>query len=400
MFKIDSGIITINISNLLLSGQIVGTSQKTNRGAILFKSTGQSTDPFHGGLWNSRISNILITDFKGHGIYLKGGENNFLEPDQFTIFENVRVFNISDATNSLRITGQNGQITFLNCEFDGYFTKTTQNVYTFKKGVNVWIENVSYYNPAVISFINCTFQYADYGMYLSWAENITIDNCWFEMLGVAILVKSNQISSISAYQPSKSINILNNRFADALGFGSLNAPTNIKAGHCVNVSNSFVNVNNNYVLVTDPNGTYLNSNSRFIVASNNTVGGVYAQGNTFQAEKLSYTFGIMQIIPVVSNTIDCSGNKLVFVTGGASSVVNIIKSSINAGEHLTIRADKGPVEFKNIGNIAFLTSSSDFSFIINNGEVATFIKIDNIVTVGSTTYYETYQLVSLINILS
>lgn len=423
MFKMESGPVIINISNLNLAG-LGATGQSTNRGAFLFEAFGQSEYPFHGGLWNSRITNINIYGFKGHGIYLKGGGSgsNYLLPNQFTVFENVRVFNTNDATvdikNSLRMTGENGQITFLNCEFDGSFTKTSQDVYTFKKGKNVWIENDDKYQSAVISFINCTIQYADYGMYISWAENVTIDNCWFEMLGVAIIVKSNQIPSTGGVDPSKSINVVNNRFADAAGFGgrnvsSLPTPPNIKVGQCLNITNSFVNVNNNYVAITLPEivgqPSYYNDNCRFIIAQNNTIGGVSAQGNSFQLEKLGITFGIYQLIRIQSdNSINCSGNKLIFIDQRvdpsthqpAITLLKTINSSINAGELLTLRADQGNVTFQNTENIFFKPTSGN-SFTIANGDIVTFIKIDNIITTNPTpptppkTYYSTYQLVSV-----
>lgn len=394
MFKMESGPVTINISKLNLSGQ------NTKRGAFLFESDGQSKAPFHGGLWNSRINDIQIYGFLGHGIFLKGGEqdSDYLLPNQFNIFENIRVFNFSDNNNSLRLTGQNGQITFLNCEFDGYFNKTSEDVYTFKKGKNVWIENNDIYQSAVISFINCTFQYADYGMYISWGENITIDNCWFEMLGVSVIVMSNQTSPQSEFKPSKSINVLNSRFANAAGFGSINAPLNVKDGQCVNISNSFVNINNNYTAVTDPDGIYFNEDSRFIVAYNNEIGSVIAQGNTFQVDKLGITFGIHQKIIIQSNnSIDCSGHKLVFIDQSVINpftIIETIKSSICAGEFLTIRADQGSITFINTNNIFFKKSSGN-SFIMNNGDIATFIKIDNIIGTQINPIYQSYQLVSI-----
>ncbi|GAA4052547.1 hypothetical protein [Flavobacterium chungnamense] len=389
MFEMERGLVIINISNLYLSGQ------KSQRGAFHFKSDFPLGPPFLGGLQNSKISDIVIFGFFGHGIFLEGGRefSEGLLPHQFNVFENVRVFNFSEFNNSLRITGQNGQLTFLNCEFDGNPIRDNNDVYTFKRGVNILIRNVKEYNPAVISFINCTCQYADYGFVIEWAENITIDNCWFEQLGVAISVKSNQISSQSGFQPSKSINVVNNRFANAAGFGSLNAPNNIKDGQCVNVSNSFVNVNNNFVVVTDPNGVFLDENAVFIIAYNNTIGGVSALGNTFSVNKLGRTFGIMQIIDVnaIDNSIDCSGHKLLFVNT-SKTPIKIIKSSINAGEYLTIRADQGKITFVNTDNIFFVTPNTDNSFSIDNGQIVTFVKIDNII---SPSIYETYQLVSI-----
>ena len=84
-------------------------------------------------MWDSRISDINIFGFKGHGVFLEGGGDlsDYLLPNQFNVFENVRVFKNSDFSNALKLTGQQGQITFLNCEFDG-FKKTvhTQRVKT------------------------------------------------------------------------------------------------------------------------------------------------------------------------------------------------------------------------------------------------------------------------------
>jgi hypothetical protein len=387
MFEMERGLVMINISNLYLSGQ------DTLRGGFYFKSRLPIITPLLGGLQNSKISDIIVFGFFGHGINLEGGgqDSEGLLPHQFNIFENVRVFNFSEFNNSLRMTGQNGQITFLNCEFDGNPIKK-DDIYIFKRGVNILIRNVKQFQPAVISFINCTCQYADYGFIIEWSENITIDNCWFEQLGVAISVKSN-IQDENDDNPSKSINILNNRFANAAGYGSLNAPNNIKEGQCVNVSKSFVTVNNNFVAVTDSNGKFLNENAVFIVAYNNTIGGVSAQGNTFSVNKLGRTFGIMQIINVntIDISIDCSGHKLLFVNESITPI-KTIKSSINAGEYLTIRADQGKVTFLNTANIFFQTSNPSNSFTIDNGNIVTFVKIDNIL---SSTIYETYQLVSI-----
>ena len=383
LFEIESGPVFINISNLNLIGN------DTDKGCFLFRSQNSTSSPFHGGLWNSRISNINITGFKGNGIYLYGGGDGseYLLPNQFNILENVRVFKNSDFTYALYMTGQNGQISFINCEFDGFFRNGS-----YSKGQNIRIHNEKQYTSAVVSFINCTCQDADYGLFIEWAENITIDNCWFENLGVAITVKSNDVDGNDIL--SKSINILNSRFANAAGFGSLNAPNNIKVGQCISVNKSSVNIYNNYVAVSEPNGIYLNNNSAFLNASNNLTGGINIANNTFQVAKLGKTFGVMQVINVVTNTIDCFGSKVIFVNGSTSQITTI-KSSINAGELLNIRANGSSITFKNSNNIFFLSSNVNQTITLNNGENATFIKVDNVVGIN----YETYQLVSILKIL-
>jgi len=307
-----------------------------------------------------------------------------LLPNQFNVFENVVVSKSSNFSNSLKLEGQNGQISFINCTFDGFSTKDN-TIKTYSKGHNISIKNKFQNTSAVISFINCTCQDSDYGFYIEWAENITIDNCWFENLGVAITVKSSFSDAVNE-QPSKGICIMNNRFANASGFGSLPAPNNIKSGQNISISKSYVSVLNNYTTVSYPNSPD-NGNSLFLLANNNLVGGVTVSGNTFQVNKLGKTIGIMQVISVSNNTIDCSGNKLIFVNG-SESVIKTIQSSINASEYLTIRANGSSITFDNTNNI-FLTLKS--SLTLNNGEIATFVKIDNSVGLNS----ETYQLVSV-----
>jgi len=372
MFKMESGPVFLSMSNFNIVGQ------NTNAGCFLFEAQPIATAPFHGGLWFSSFKNIKITGFKGHGIYLKAGTNGLL-PNQFNTFENVRVNKASDFNHSLKMSGQNGQHTFVNCSFDGYNSGGN----TFPKGHNVNIAQDLNNTTAILSFINCSFQEADYGIYINYAENINIDGCWFENLGVAITINGTEFNSC------RDITIQNNRFANASGYGSLAvSPQNIKAGQCISISNSFVNVYNNYVTVSDPSSPDLNPNSVFLLATNNTLGGVAISDNVFQVNKLGKTFGIMQVINVTSpNTIDCGRNKLVFVNSSATVIKSIV-SSINATETITIRANGGNITFDNTKNI-FLTLKSTFT--LANGEIAVFMKIDNIV--GS--YYETYQLISV-----
>lgn len=374
MFKIEVGHVFLSLSNFSVYGR-----NETNAGCFLFEAQPISTEPFHGGLWNSSFKNIKITGFKGHGIYLKGGVNGLI-PNQFNTFENVRINKASDFSNSLKMTGQNGQHTFLNCTFDGF---NTNNSNIFPKGHNVNISQDKNATTAILSFINCSFQEGDYGIYINYAENINIDGCWFENLGVAITIIGTEFNSC------RDITIQNNRFANASGYGSLVvAPENIKAGQCISISNSFVNVYNNYVTVSEPNSSNINPNSSFVLATNNVLGGVAISDNVFQVNKLGKTFGVMQVVEVTSpNTINCGRNKLVFVNT-STTIIKTIISAINASEILIIRANYGTITFDNTNNI-FLTLKS--SLTLNNGEIATFVKIDNIV--GSN--YETYQLVSV-----
>lgn len=392
LFEMEIGVVQLNILNL----GIVGNG--TNKGCFLFEAKPGIPTPIDpvadGGLWNSTIKNIGIGGFNGNGVYLQGGisigQFAYLLPNQFNVFENVRVTknnddNFSLFANALKMTGENGQHSFINCEFDG-FTKTSNNITTYDKWINVSIENTQsqptpdYLTSNVITFLNCTIQNSDYGVRINYAENITFDNCWFENLGVAITVLGDK-------ERSKSINILNNRFANASGFGSLLAPNNIKAGQCVSVSKSVVNIYNNYITASDPNSA--DNIGSFVLGfpDNN---GINCYNNSFRDNnpKLSKTYGIMQTVSIVATAIDCKSNKLIFINPTNPVTPTIIKnitSAINAGEILNIRANGFTVTFNNTGNI-FLSNRT--SFVLANGEIASFIKID----IGTNN--ETYQLLS------
>lgn len=413
LFNIEIGIVQINISNLNIIGSNPSTGLDSKKGCFYFNAQPNIPNPSdpvaHGGLWYSCFKNIMIRKFKGNGIYLKGGTDpsglsSSLIPNQFNIFENVRVFKNNDASfslffNALKMTGQIGQHTFINCQFDG-FNKTTNGIKTYDKWINVSIENTilqtgpDYQTSNVVTFLNCTIQDSDYGVRINYAENITFDNCWFENLGVAITV-------IGDKDRSKSINILNNRFANASGFGSLSAPFNIKAGQCISVSKSVVNIYNNYVTASYPNS--VDDGSSFIYGFPDN-GGINCYNNTFRDNnpKLSRTLGIKQDV-VIASSIDCKSNKLVFVGQPKSPIPPIIPipaikniiSAINAGELLIIRADGISITFNKLeyingvqnGNILLANRNT---FTLASNEIATFVKIDFL----GVTNNESYQLLS------
>lgn len=396
LFEMEIGTVQLNILNL----GIVGNG--TNKGCFLFEAKPGIPTPIDpvadGGLWNSTIKNIGIGGFNGNGVYLKGGttlpgQGASLTPNQFNIFENVRIRKNNDAnftffSNSLKMTGQIDQQSFINCQFDGYsyYLPDPNNpgkyIGYYDKSPNVSNENIvnDYLTSNVVTFLNCTIQDSDYGVRINYAENVTFDNCWFENLGVAITVLGDK-------ERSKSINILNNRFANASGFGSLLAPNNIKAGQCVSVSKSVVNIYNNYITASDPNSAD-NIGSFLLGFPDNN--GINCYNNSFRDNnpKLSKTYGIMQTVSIVATAIDCKSNKLIFINPTNPVTPTIIKnitSAINAGEILNIRANGLTVTFNNTGNI-FLSNRT--SFVLANGEIASFIKID----VGINN--ETYQLLS------
>ena len=367
LFEIDEGVLQISVSNLSILGRNI------HKGCFHFKAALSASSPNQGGLWFSYFNKIKIAGFAGHAIFLEGGEGGML-PNQFIVFELLSIEMSPESpadANALKITGQQGQLTFINTAFNGY-----NNNMSFHTGHVVDISHSNDYYSAVISFINASFQQGDYGLYLDYAENVTVENCWFENLGVAVTVDGT-------YHSCQGINITGNRFANAAGYGSLNVSTNnILHGKCIDVINSHVSVTNNYVAVSELTNT--SSDDYFITAKglNGAINpGIEAYGNSYAYPELGGTMGITQTITVSSNTINCGYNKVMLIDN-AYLPVTTITSSLNAGETLFIKAINGTITFKT-GTITLLPHVA--SLVLNKGEAATFIKLDN--ENGSATYH-------------
>jgi hypothetical protein len=402
MITMDSGRIQgCNIANLTFDGN---KEAEKNRGCMYFEA---NFDVIHGyndgGMWQCTFKNLIVNYFNGNGIVFKGGGGvNYKLPNQFIVFENVQVNREKDYTYSLYMSGETGQITFINSSFGGKLYLNKEGKKCSLKGENVLLQGTGTIGlqPDVLSFINCTFQDSEYGILMENAQNITIDNCWFESLDLAITAKSNENGA------SKSINILNNMFANAAGFGSLDIfNRNTSPGRCITSVNSQMNVYNNYVTVSSletdiPNPAF---GKNFILAFEKNLG-VRTIGNSFLDSRLGYTYGIMQYVTVESdplypgNYINTKDNKLVFVIT-PENPIDRIQCSINAGETISIRADQKSIEFTNKMNLFF---SNQSGLKLNNGDIATFIKIDNIIEkyIGTPPvqyiFPETYQLISVI----
>lgn len=430
MVEIDNGFITgVTISNITFDGgcnPYVGgfdpTSTSLDDAKNCFYIKARQSEPpaysmgYTGGLWLSTFKNITIKNFNGNGIILEGSginSNNSLAPDyaysytnQALLFENVYITRQRDRANSLLIRGMAGQLTFIECGFDGlvYEGNIASSTYKTNKGFNVAIETNGVQGP-VIKFLTCTFQYSEYGAFTSYAESVTFDNCWFEYLDIGVAANKAAINS----NASKCINILNSRFANASGFGSewnkvqnSNFKTLGYGGQCISVEGgSNVNVQNNYVIVSDPNILNTSSINRAnaFIRNYGLDSKINVSNNSFQHPFLGKTFGVANnIISIVDNNLKTIGYKFVSVnTLSPTDTANYIKeiiSEISAGETITIKAfgtGQSQIKFDNTRNIVLPKPL----LILNANDVATFVKVDSPTTIGGITYDETYHLISI-----
>lgn len=400
----DVDYLQIKISNIRFYGSTVSGQTyyypNSTKGCFRFTAAGPTPPAyFQGGVWHSKFTDINIVEFHGHCIHLEGGqpsanpELNYRLVNQFTVFEQVRVSRKKEFANAIRITGSTGQITFLNCVFDAIYTDTIPKMVL--KGHNIYIEGgENYHIPAVLLFLNSTSQFSEYGAYIKKAESITFDTCWFENLERAITVVD-----------SKSINILNNRFADASGYSDVLNPGE---GRCISIFRSQVNVLNNYVT----SGSAFNTGfyEYFLAVDSPELSlGVNTSGNFFNESNLGNSYGVVitySTVPVnnpgdlypgvsVPYLLNMNGNKAVYAGNqavGTTQLIKNIRCLANAGEYIYIQARNGNLTFDTTGNILLATKST---LTINQGESVVFIKTDVIYTKSGKTYREVYNLVSV-----
>jgi hypothetical protein len=126
-----------------------GAQQNSQKGLYLQAQNGAQND---GGVWYSRFSNLVFESFGGDSIYIQNNDSDGI--NQFLTFENIVAFRTQPASYSLHITGQGGQYTFINCEFDG--SDGTQGQRT--GGANIYIGATGNVPPYSVDFYGLTSQ--------------------------------------------------------------------------------------------------------------------------------------------------------------------------------------------------------------------------------------------------
>ncbi|MCY1479933.1 Pectate lyase superfamily protein [compost metagenome] len=382
----------------------------TTAGGFHFGAKFEGTDTkFGGGLWGCSFKNIRITSANGHGIWLEGGEhspgnNPGALDNQYLLFERVWIIRTSPNVNCLKITGAINTTTFLQCNFEIPYVYNTDTVpIPVELGTNILITADADYSPvnaAVVSFINCaTGGHVVCGFKIVNAENITIDGCWIEDTEIAIDIQNSQ-----------GINVLNSRLVNAAGIGSLlGAALPQGQGKCISILNSHVNIERNFVQITEPDNVKLTEGELFIMAigDNNVVN---SRNNCFNDIRQSETFGITEHEEIKNikawnylgtanewkSGLELSAKKVVLVNKGTDKPIDRINSTINSGETIFIRAEESDIIFNAWNPVNELTGRNIYlggpaSVTLQQGHAATFMKLDGV----NNKERCVYQLVSI-----
>ncbi|HEX8270543.1 MAG TPA: glycosyl hydrolase family 28-related protein [Flavobacterium sp.] len=365
LFTIEAGRVRINISDIQVRGSY-GSSGISGKMVFNFDAQSLLYDGVNdGGLMNSTFRNITIMEFGGHAMLFKGW--SALKYNRNIILENLKVTkgDVNSQTNALRMEGLNRMFTIRNCDFLG----GPWNV--FSRGNNVTLKGTgqpgSDLDPMNVTFNGCTFGNGDVGLKLESVENVTVDNCIFDGTGDAVFMDGITKKCLG-------INILNSRFSNGSGYGTLTPPDYVKDnGYCIKVKNSFASIRNNYSIASD-----ICQTCGFVSGYGDSEG-IELKGNSFLLPILARTAGVMQPVTQVGSTLLCRQNYMVNATGTSGSVTTLY-ANINVGETVTIRADS-PISFNKTGNMHF--PGSNTLLTLNAGEVAEFVRSD----IGFKTYY-------------
>lgn len=212
-----------------------------------------------GGIWYSRFSSLVFECFGGDSIYVKNNDNNGI--NQFLTFENIVAFRTQPASYTLHITGQGGQYTFINCEFDGTLSGTGQR----NAGANIYIAATGNVPPYSVDFYGLTSQ------------------------GSNLAVQLNNVWGIHFYSP---------HFENvSQGFYLTNGSTGVTVDSGVYITGSFVNGGAGFAIYLDgtSSATFTNNfmfqadqiwvNGGTLWAWNNAAGGSPTNvGAVFQAK--------------------------------------------------------------------------------------------------------------------
>ena len=165
-----------NVDIYLDNFSLIGNDENLIQNGLCFNATASVESPYHGGLWLSRFSNIVIKNFKGTQLVLSAGSNGLL-PHQGLVFERVECNAHANVTTSkaLTIQGQVEQILWLQCAFSG-------------EGSDIVSEFITTIDGDVgggsQTFLQCYFGNGKTGVKLERSKYIKFSNCYFENLEV------------------------------------------------------------------------------------------------------------------------------------------------------------------------------------------------------------------------
>jgi hypothetical protein len=152
-------------------------------------ATGDGKVPDTGGWGNGGARRILIQNFTGHQLWLRGkgqGAGQYYQ-HQFLTFE-LCDFSARDLAHAMLMSGKVGQVTFTNCQFSyggGSSTQAGTNLRIVREVADDGVTNTGTGSAYAITFVNCSVEGRAQGAIIERAESVAFFNTFFERLGKA-----------------------------------------------------------------------------------------------------------------------------------------------------------------------------------------------------------------------
>jgi len=315
-----------------------------------------------GGCFNCTFRDLSLLGFNGGSggvLNFVGGANVGVLVNQFIVVEKVQVYRSAVSGSSghaLNIAGENGQMYFTDCQFDGPGGTDT--------GTNVYLGVASgTATPYSLSFRGMTSQSAGLAVLIKGGWDIRFEQSHHEALttGGYNILNSSTVGSYG-------IVIDSSYFA-----GNVGAPS----GYDVNVGTSLADLifTHNYISGT-PGHVIAGTNGNTVTYSDNNY-----NNNTFSSVS-PVTSGIAtQLNPAA--TLNVGRSHVILLNASATSVQTIV-SQLGPGETVTFTSNGGfpgtTFQFATGGNLSLGTNASPL--IVKSPDTVTFMRSDL-----SETYY-------------
>lgn len=326
---------------------LAGATGSANQSAIVADTSSCSNC----GLFYSVFEQIeIVGTFVGSGIVLKGSVNAYGSLNEWDEFRSITIIRAPSGGPAVDIEGENGQLTFINCEFDGAPGSGPQNT-----GANIYIgvSSSGLIEPFSLHFIDLTSQLSDLAVHISDGRNLIFDGGHFEVDHGVFLIAHSQ-----GLEAPTGIIVRNSDFENDAGVNS-------GSGYLLNVATNTAQVifSDNQIF-SNPDNVIENINGSFVTAEHNIFRGAIASP-VYPSSGVAF-----EITPAA--TLNVGAAKFIRLNRSATPITTLV-STLGPGETVTFRAI-GTASFATGGNVDLGTYPSPL--ILGAGESATFIRSD------------------------
>lgn len=323
-------------------------SANAGQHGLYFRSTASTGAPFHGGWWNSELDDVLVRDFHGHNIWLRGGGTSFLLPHQFLTFRNVVSLKSSTtaAAAGVRLTGQVAQVEVIGGQYDGPGQSNDGTNIVLGREVDDSDVVISDVAPGVIAFRGVTSQDNKRAVTISRSFPVVFDGCWLE----------NISEGIATFDSALRVTVRGTLFTNVGSNGGTGFGVQANSG-CTIIADGNV-----FSGATDASLTA--TSGGIVIPRDNVTGG----GTSVITSGLTYQVGVDG-----SGVVTINDYRTAIVNTSATPIVDVV-STASVGERVSLKAFGGTIVIDSGGTIH--ASGLTLPYTVPSGAIVTLVRHD------------------------